>query len=152
MSDVRIVYPDANPHIGEQMTGARLERLRQVGQFTAHVGQPASDQQFIARIGDADALMLGWGLPAEIMNAAPNLELIAFVGIGAGNFVDLEAAVARGITVCNTPGYADDTVAEHALAMMLATARHLLRLDRDLRDGRWNQSLSGVEMRGKQMG
>ena len=152
MSGVRIVYPDANRHIGEQMTGARLERLRQVGQFTAHAGQPQNDRQFIARIGDADALMLGWGLPVEVMKAAPNLELIAFVGIGAGNFVDLQAAVARGITVCNTPGYADHTVAEHALAMMLATARHLGRLDRDLRNGLWNQSLPGVELRGKKLG
>jgi D-3-phosphoglycerate dehydrogenase len=134
------------------MTGARLEKVQQAGQFTAHVGQPENDQQFVQRIGDANALMLGWGLPVEIMKAAPNLELIAFVGIGVGNFVDLEAAVDGGITVCNTPGYADDTVAEHALAMMLATARHLGRLDRDLRKGRWNQSLPGLELRGKKLG
>jgi D-3-phosphoglycerate dehydrogenase len=86
------------------------------------------------------------------MNAAPNLELVAFVGIGAGNFVDVDAAVDRGITVCNTPGYADNTVAEHALAMMLATARNLHRLDRDLREGRWNQSIPGLELRGKTLG
>lgn len=152
MSGVRIVYPDANQHIGDLMTGARLERVQEAGQFTAHVGQPENDQQFIERIGDANALMLGWGLPVDVMNAAPNLELIAFVGIGAGNFVDLDAAVARGITVCNTPGYADNTVAEHALAMMLATARHLGRLDRDLRKGRWNQSLAGFELRGRKLG
>ncbi|GMQ95732.1 MAG: hypothetical protein BMS9Abin14_185 [Gammaproteobacteria bacterium] len=91
MSGVRIVYPDANPHIGELMTGARLERAQEVGQFTAHVGQPENDQQFIERIGDANALMLGWGLPVDVMNAAPNLELVTFVGIGAGKFVDLEA-------------------------------------------------------------
>ena len=152
MSGIRIVYPDANRQIGELMTGARLEKLQQAGQFTAHFGRPENDQQFVQRIGDANALMLGWGLPVEVMKAAPNLELIAFVGIGVGNFVDLEAAVDGGITVCNTPGYADDTVAEHALAMMLATARHLGRLDRDLREGRWNQSLPGLELRGKKLG
>ena len=151
-SGVRIVYPDANQHIGELMTGARLERLQEAGRFTAHVGQPENDQQFIERIGDANALMLGWGLPADVMDAAPTLELIAFVGIGAGNFVDLGAAVDRGITVCNTPGYADNTVAEHALAMMLATARHLAPLDRDLRKGRWNQSVPGLELSGKKLG
>jgi D-3-phosphoglycerate dehydrogenase len=152
MSGARIVYPDADRKIGELMAGARLEKLQQAGQFTAHFGRPENDQQFLQRIGDANALMLGWGLPVEIMKAAPNLELIAFVGIGVGNFVDLEAAVDGGITVCNTPGYADDTVAEHALAMMLATARHLGRLDRDLRKGRWNQSLPGLELRGKKLG
>jgi D-3-phosphoglycerate dehydrogenase len=138
--------------MGELMAGARLEKLQQAGQFTAHFGRPENDQQFVQRIGDANALMLGWGLPVDVMKAAPNLELIAFVGIGVGNFVDLEAAVDGGITVCNTPGYADDTVAEHALAMMLATARHLGRLDRDLREGRWNQSLPGLELRGKKLG
>jgi D-3-phosphoglycerate dehydrogenase len=152
MGSARIVYPDANERIVELMTGARLERLQVAGQFTAHVGQPENDRRFIERIGDANALMLGWGLPVDVMKAAPNLELVAFVGIGAGNFVDLDAAVDRGITVCNTPGYADDTVAEHALAMMLATARHLGRLDRSLRKGRWNQSISGLELRGKKLG
>jgi D-3-phosphoglycerate dehydrogenase len=152
MSGIRIVYPDANRQIGELMAGARLEKVQQAGQFTAHFGRPENDQQFVQRIGDANALMLGWGLPVDVMKAAPNLELIAFVGIGVGNFVDLEAAVDGGITVCNTPGYADDTVAEHALAMMLATARHLGRLDRDLREGRWNQSLPGLELRGKKLG
>jgi D-3-phosphoglycerate dehydrogenase len=152
MSGVRIVYPDANRHMGELMTGSCLEKVQQAGQFAAHIGQPENDQQFIDRIGDANALMLGWGLPVEVMKAAPNLELIAFVGIGAGNFVDLHAAMERGITVCNTPGYADDTVAEHALAMMLATARHLGRLDRDLRKGCWNQSLPGLALRRKQLG
>jgi D-3-phosphoglycerate dehydrogenase len=152
MSGIRIVYPDANRQIGELMAGARLEKVQQAGQFTAHFGRPENDQQFVQRIGDANALMLGWGLPVDVMKVAPNLELIAFVGIGVGNFVDLEAAVDGGITVCNTPGYADDTVAEHALAMMLATARHLGRLDRDLREGRWNQSLPGLELRGKKLG
>lgn len=152
MSDPGIVYPDANEHIADLMTGARLERIEQVGRFTAHVGRPPSNEEYLERIVDAKALMLGWGLPASVMAGAPNLELVAFVGIGAGNFVDLDAAVAQGITVCNTPGYADDTVAEHALALMLAAARNVTRLDRELRDGRWNQSLPGLQLRGKQAG
>ena len=149
---MRIVYPDANEPIAELMTGDRLARIREAGEFAIHVGQPQNDGQFIERIADADALMLGWGLPADVMRAAPSLELIAFVGIGAANFVDLDAAVKQGIMVCNTPGYADNTVAEHALAMMLALARHLGRLDRDLRAGRWNQAVPGMELRGKRLG
>jgi len=152
MSGVHIVYPDANEQIGDLMAGARLEKLRQAGEFTVHVGRPQTDRQFIDRIANANALMLGWGLPVEVMKAAPALELIAFVGIGAGNFVDFDAAARRGVTVCNTPGYADDTVAEHALAMMLAVAKHLPRLDREMRGGRWNQSRPAIELRGKTLG
>ena len=152
MSGIHIVYPDASQQVGDLMTGARLAKLSEAGEFTAHVGRPENDRQFIERIANANALMLGWNLPVEVMKAAPALELIAFVGIGAGNFVDIDAAVHRGITVCNTPGYADDTVAEHALAMMLAVAKHLRRLDRDLHSGYWNQSLPAVELRGKVLG
>lgn len=149
---MRIVYPDANERIAELMSGARLERIRQAGELVVHTGKPESNTQFTERIGDADALMLGWQLPVDVMRAAPNLELVAFVGIGAGNFVDLDAAADTGITVCNTPGYADNTVAEHALAMMLAIARHVARLDRDVRAGRWNQEIPGVELRGRNLG
>lgn len=149
---MRIVYPDANERIAELMSGARLERIRQAGELVVHTGKPESNTQFTERIGDADALMLGWQLPVDVMRAAPNLELVAFVGIGAGNFVDLDAAADTGITVCNTPGYADNTVAEHALAMMLAIARHVARLDRDVRAGRWNQEVPGVELRGRNLG
>ena len=152
MSRMRIVYPDAGNDIDARMAGARMEKIREIGEFTAYSGRPQSDEQYIERIADADALMLGWGLPLAVMQAAPKLGLIAFVGIGVGNFVALDAARARGITVCNTPGYADNTVAEHALAMMLATARHLHILDRELHDGHWNQSLPGMELRGKTLG
>lgn len=152
MSIVNVVYPDAGRDIEERMAGERLEKIRHIGEFTAHIGRPQSEAEFIERVGDANALMLGWGLPLAVMQAARNLELIAFVGIGVGNFVDVDAAHERGITVCNTPGYADNTVAEHALAMMLATARHLHTLDRELRSGRWNQSLPGMELRGKKLG
>lgn len=152
MSDVRIVYPDANPHIAELFDDARLARVHGVGGFAIHTGEPENEDDFIDRIGDANAVMLGWGMPVDVMRAARKLELIAFIGIGAGNFVDLDEAARRGITVCNAPGYADNTVAEHALAMILATARHLGRLDRALRAGRWDQSLPALELRGKRLG
>lgn len=149
---MRIVYPDANPHIANLLDGARLARIQKVGRFAVHRGEPQSEDELIGRVGDANAVMLGWGMPVDVMRAAPKLELIAFIGIGAGNFVDLHEAARRGITVCNAPGYADNTVAEHALAMILATARHLGRLDRALRAGRWIQSKPALELRGKRLG
>lgn len=152
MTDRLIVYPDANRQLGEIMAGPQLQRLQAIGEVQIHYGAAEDESQFKARIGEANGLLLGWGLPVEVMRAAPNLEIISFVGIGAGNFVDLSEAIRLGITVCNTPGYADNTVAEHALAMMLAVARHVSRLDRDLRRGQWNQSLAGIELKGKRLG
>jgi len=152
LSNRRVVYPDASPQSAEALSGERLAKLEQVATLELHTENPANNSEFIARVRDANAMILGWGLPVEVMRAAPHLELIAFTGIGAGNFVDLEEAAKRGITVCNTPGYADHTVAEHALAMMLAVSKNLARLDQDLRRGFWNQSLPGVELRGKMLG
>jgi D-3-phosphoglycerate dehydrogenase len=61
-------------------------------------------------------------------------------------------AVAQGITICNTPGYGDNAVAEHALALLFAVARNIPRLDRTLRTEGWNQLDPGFELRGKKLG
>ena len=117
-----------------------------------HYGRPESHEEYLRRIGDARAILLGWDLPAEVMVAAPALELVVFTGTGAATFVDLPRAAENGITVCNCPGYSDNAVAEHALALLLAAARHVPRLDAELRAGRWNQSSMGTELKGRTMG
>jgi len=64
----------------------------------------------------------------------------------------VEGNESRTITVTNTPGYADQTVAEHTMALMLATARQVPRLDRDTRSGGWNKGLPGFDLKGKTLG
>ena len=66
--------------------------------------------------------------------AAPKLKLIQKIGIGV-NTIDLEAAKARGIPVCNLPGTNSRAVAELTLALMLAALRRLPRFDAGLRGG-----------------
>ena len=148
----KIVYPDAGEHLEDELSEASRRKLDALGGLVVHYGRPESDEAYVCRIGDAQALLLGWDLPAEVMLAAPALELVVFTGIGAARFVDLPKAAAKGITVCNCPGYSDNTVAEHALALLFATARHVPRLDADLRAGRWNQSSMGMELRGRRLG
>ena len=81
-----------------------------------------------------------------------NLKLIVFTGIGAANFVDLDAAKQQGIIVCNTPGYADQTVAEHTIALMLSSARNISKLDATMRQGEWASGTSGFNLEGKTLG
>lgn len=69
--------------------------------------------------------------------AAPRLRLIQKIGVGV-NTIDLEAAQARGIPVCNLPGTNARAVAELTLALMLATLRRLPRFDASLRGGTWS--------------
>ncbi|MEE8202828.1 MAG: NAD(P)-dependent oxidoreductase [Alphaproteobacteria bacterium] len=148
----RIVYPDAGGNLAELIRGERLARLEALGAFAIHYGRPADPQAFIERIGEASGVLSGWGLPVEALRAARNLEIVSFTGTGAANFIDLEEAARRGIAVTNTPGATGDTVAEHTMALMLAAARHVARLDRETRSGVWNQELPGVDLKGKTLG
>ena len=81
-------------------------------------------------------------MPSEGMVALKNLKLIVFTGIGVANFVDLNVAKNQGITVCNTPGYADQTVAEHTIALMLSSARKINKLDSSMKGGYWKTDCS----------
>lgn len=151
--DLKIVYPDADGDMAALITGRRLARLEAIGKFTVHRGRPRDDADFLARIDGAAGLLLGWDLPARVMAAAaPPLEVVAFTGIGVGSFVDLGEAERLGVTVCNTPGYADNAVAEHALALLFAVARQVPRLDRAMRNGIWDQASAGFELAGKTLG
>ena len=95
---------------------------------------------------------MGWSLPTDVMSHAPHLELVTFTGTGASDYIDLRAARDQGITVCNCRGYADTTVAEHAFALLLGTARNLTLLDQKMREGIWNQDTPGIGLAGKQLG
>ncbi len=81
-------------------------------------------------------VILGTGLtmgPAE-MDLALNLEVIGRNGVGLDN-VDLRAATGRQIPVVSTPYGPTESTAEHALLLILATARRLSHLDRAVRGG-----------------
>jgi phosphoglycerate dehydrogenase-like enzyme len=73
---------------------------------------------------------------AAVIAAAPRLRLIQKIGVGV-NTIDLEAAKARGIAVCNLPGANARAVAEMALLLMLACLRRLPQFDAGLRAGHW---------------
>jgi len=152
MTEARIVYPDANENIGELITGARRARLDALGGIAVHTGRPADVADFVARIGDARAIILGWDIPTQVMREAPNVEVITFLGIGAAKFIDFGEAARLGITIANTPASSVNAVAEHALALIFATARQVVRNDRTARRGEWDQSLPGFELAGKTLG
>ena len=70
---------------------------------------------------------------------APELKLIAIAATGS-DCVDLDYCRRRGITVCNTRGYAVHSVPEHVLMLILALRRNLLAYWRDVEDGKWQHS------------
>lgn len=92
------------------------------------------------------------GVSAELLDALPNLEVIASSGIGS-DALQLERARARGIKVAVTPDVLNEDVADMGIALMLAASRKLCVADRNVRAGRWMDGLGlGHRVSGKRLG
>ncbi|MBI2872517.1 MAG: D-glycerate dehydrogenase [Chloroflexi bacterium] len=92
---------------------------------------------------------------AALMDATPGLKVIANNGVGYDN-IDVAAASQRGIAVGNTPGILTRTTADLAFALILASARRIAELDREVRAGRWRLwhplAYLGSDVHGKTLG
>jgi D-3-phosphoglycerate dehydrogenase len=91
---------------------------------------------------EAVLLMREVAFGANEMDAVPGACAIVTASIGYDH-VDVAAAAARGIWVCNVPDYCVDEVADHTLALLLALTRGVVALDRDVRTGAWKPLAAG---------
>ena len=73
---------------------------------------------------------------AEALDRYPELRVLATVSVGFDH-IDLDAATARGVAVCNTPGVLDETTADLAFGLVIAASRLFGTAEADLRAGRW---------------
>src|SRR5206468_1648548 len=106
-----------------------------------------------AEIADADALIVrsATRVTAELLDCAKKLRAVGRAGVGVDN-IDLDEATKRGVLVMSTPGGSSVSVAEHTFALLLALVRQLPKFDAAMREGRWEKSSSGAEVRGKTLG
>ena len=88
---------------------------------------------------------------APTLEKCKDLKHIVFLGTGAASFVDVEAARKLGIKVSTISGYGDTTVAEHAMGLVFAAARHIATMHGIVRSGGW-RPMQGMELRGKTLG
>jgi D-3-phosphoglycerate dehydrogenase len=115
------------------------------------LGRRFKENELAEVAGDFGVLIAGTEpITAQVMDAAPNLRLIARVGIGLDS-VDLHAARERGICVSYTPEAPSPAVAELALGLMLDLLRHVTAIDRGLRGGAW-QRFMGRRLDGTTVG
>lgn len=75
-------------------------------------------------------------IDAEVMDAAKGAKIFANYAVGYNN-IDVDAATERGIAITNTPGVLTDATADHAWALLFATARRLAEADRFTREGKF---------------
>jgi D-3-phosphoglycerate dehydrogenase/(S)-sulfolactate dehydrogenase len=100
--------------------------------------------------GVAGAIVPSEPITAEMLDHATDLKVIARSGVGYDS-IDVAAAGARGIRVCNTPGVNHDAVAELTIALMLMAARRLTSVIDGVKEGRWPRE-AGHELRGATLG
>jgi len=101
----------------------------------------------------ADALLVRMGkVTAEVIQASPRLKVIAKHGTGVDN-IDIAAASILKIPVLKAADSNYESVAEHALGLMLALAKDINRMDARLRRGHWDKpGYKGAELFGKTLG
>jgi D-3-phosphoglycerate dehydrogenase / 2-oxoglutarate reductase len=99
--------------------------------------QCKTEADLISLCQDADAVITQFArVNAAVIGAMSRARAIVRYGIGVDN-VDLEAARARKIPVCNIPDYCIDEVADHTLAFILATTRQVVPHTVHLRGNKW---------------
>ncbi|MCL6450955.1 MAG: C-terminal binding protein [Acetobacteraceae bacterium] len=97
-----------------------------------------SEQEILERTRDADGVLVCYApVGARVIEAMERCRIIARYGIGVDN-VDLGAATRRGIYVTNVPDYCVEEVADHTMALLLALARKVVRLNATAKSGVWD--------------
>jgi D-3-phosphoglycerate dehydrogenase len=138
--------------ITDQISEEGIAVLRQEADVDNRPG--LTPEEIIATIGDYEALMVRsqTRVTAEIIEAGKKLQVIARAGVGIDN-VDIEAATRFGVVVVNAPTGNTVSAAEHAIALMLASARNIPEANKSLKSGTWKRNeFMGTEMRGKTLG
>lgn len=112
-------------------------------------------QEVIAARPQALICLLSDRIDAELLDALPELQVVANVAVGIDN-IDVAAATARGICVTNTPDVLTEATAELTLALLFAAARRLADGERLIRAGQWHgwalELLLGVPIAGATLG
>jgi D-3-phosphoglycerate dehydrogenase len=147
----RITIPDDFP---KAISGTKAEdKVRSLGDAEIYCSKAETDQELMERIRESEVLInirAFTHLPQQVLSACSNLRLISIWGTGTDN-VDLKSAAKLGITVTNTPGANALSVAEHTIAILLALARQVPLLDREVRSGEWPR-IKMAQLSGKVMG
>jgi len=147
----RIVIPDDCPPV--MFPSQAYRTLVERNPVEYYDTLPGSEQAIVDRIAGAEIVInirSSSMFTENLFQQCPRMRLLSLWGTGIDN-VDLPAAARHGVTVTNTPGVSAPSIAEHSLALMLAVARQLPRIDAATRRGDWPRG-SVIQLHGKTLG
>jgi D-3-phosphoglycerate dehydrogenase len=152
MIEPLIAVPDDFPSVFKGTPAE--ERCGRLGETRVYVERGADDETELVRRLDGARVAINIRAHARfsdtVLASCPRLQMISVWGTGTDN-IDLESAQRRGITVCNTAGVNANAVAEHTIALMLAVARRIPKIDREMRTGAWPREML-TQLLGKTLG
>jgi D-3-phosphoglycerate dehydrogenase len=146
---LRAVFVDADDALA-----AITEKLRREGDLPVAINRDrdVTPDELPTLLGDAEiAIIDHTPLPTLIAAQCRGLKHVVFLGTGARSYMNPEELAGRGITVHIIKGYGDTAVAECAIALMWASARGVVPMDRGMRADRW-LGIEGVQLTGKALG
>jgi D-3-phosphoglycerate dehydrogenase len=123
------------------------EKILRASGFEVIGAQCQTEGDLIALCREADAVLTQFArINAAVIGAMARARVIVRYGIGVDN-VDLEAARARGIPVCNVPDYCVEEVADHTLSFILAATRQVVPNTLRVRQGKWGLAVPLDQMK-----
>ena len=138
--------------IAEELSPAGIAQLE--SDFELRYTDGGDRTQLLSALADADAVIIrsATTIDAEALEHAPKLRVVARAGVGLDT-VDVEAATRAGVMVVNAPTSNVVSAAEHAVALLLSTARNVPQAMASLKSGQWKRSaFTGVELQDKVAG
>lgn len=133
-------------YLSEHIAPSAYERLRERFEIVDNFDCPEELDAIIVRRAH---------VTRDIIERAKKLKIISMHGVGLDT-IDLDAAAERGVPVLNVPGESAESVAELAVAYIMALSRKLKAIDRGLSEGRFHHfgetALIGTELSGKKLG
>lgn len=138
--------------VADPLADDGVERLRQVGEVEVRTKLP--EAELAAAIGEFDALVVRseTKVTAAVLEAGKRLRVVGRAGVGVDN-IDVPTATRLGVLVVNAPRGNIIAAAEHAVGLLMATARMIPQADASVKRGEWTRSkFVGTEIRGKTIG
>ena len=148
---IPMVIPDDAPPV--MASSAAYRQLTAKTPVDYYDTLPGSEDGLVQRIVEAEIVInirASSKFTAEVFRRCPRLKLLSLWGTGTDH-VDLAAAREHGVAVTNTPGVSAVAIAEHCLALMLAVARRIPRIDAETRLGKWPRG-QVAQLAGKTLG
>ncbi|UQI39263.1 2-hydroxyacid dehydrogenase [Vreelandella venusta] len=140
-----------------QLSSSQWAELEQHAQLVG-LSKPLdlTQQEVLSNLAQAHGIIgSGLAITPQLLDAAPNLEVIATISVGYDN-IPVEELTQRGIMLCNTPDVLTETTADTGFALIMATARRVVELAEWVKAGKWQASIGpalfGSDVHGKTLG